>query len=117
MWIGQSTRSSSAAHTFDRVAHHGTADVVGVVVGGQHAGDGHVVGFDRIDDVTHGVGRVDQHALAGDTVADRVDEVDHLLGEQVAGSEILARQQLAEVQTIVVHRPQCGKRLYASWHG
>ena len=101
----------------DGVPHHRATDVVRVIVGREHAGHGHVVGLDRVDDVADRVGRVDEHALAGRAVADRVDEVDHLLGEHVAHCEIPAGQQLTEVQAIVAHPLQCGKRPYASSHG
>ena len=78
--------------------------MVGVVVRGQHAGDRHAVGLDGVDQVVDGVGRVDEHALAGGPVADGVDEVDHLLGDRVVDGEVAPRQQLAEVQAVGSHR-------------
>jgi hypothetical protein len=85
----------------DREAHHGTPDMVGVVVGRQHTGDGHVVRSGNVDELTGGVRRVDENTLTGRSVADRVDEVDHLLGQLVALRKVTAGQELTEVETIV----------------
>ena len=85
----------------DRVAHHRPADMIRVVVRGQHSADDHAVGGHGVDHLVDGVGRVNQEALAGGAIADRIDEVDHLLGERIAGSEVATRQQLAEVEPIV----------------
>ena len=82
--------------------HHRPADVVGVVVRGQHARHGHAVGSHRVDQAGGIVRRVDEHALTRGPVAHCVHEVDHLLGELVVGREVATREQLAEVQTIVV---------------
>ena len=70
-----------------------------------------------VDEVGDGIGRVDEQAFARRAVADRVDEVDHLLSEHVAGGEVAPGQQLSEVETIVVHPLQCAKPPYASSHG
>ena len=83
-------------------AHHRAADVVGVVVGDQHPGQVHAVGFEGVEQVVGGVGRVDDDAVAGLAVADQVGEVAHLLGDHVAGGEVAAGQQLPEVQTVLV---------------
>lgn len=94
----------------DGEAHHGTPDMVGVVVSGKDAGDSHVVSSNQVDELTGGVRRVDENAVAGYAVADRVDEVHHLLGELVSLREVSSGQELTEVETIVVgcdvHRAQ-----------
>ena len=84
----------------DRQPHHRAADVVGVVVRGEHAADDHAVGLDGVDDVVDGVRRVDEQALARLPVADGVDEVDHLRGHGIADGEVAAGQELAEVQAL-----------------
>lgn len=81
-------------------AHHRPADVVGVVVGDQDAGQVHTVGLERVDQVAGGVGRIDHDGVAGFPVTDQVGEVAHLLRHHVAGGKIPAREQLAEIQTV-----------------
>ena len=95
--------SKQSCHAFDRVPHHRTADVVGVIMGGQNAGAAHPVGLDRVEQIVHGVGRVDQHALAGAAIADRVDEVHHLGGDRVAHGEVPSGEELAEVELLRIH--------------
>ena len=87
--------------SFDGVAHHRAADVVGVVMGGKHADHTHVVGGNRIDQVAGGVRRVDEQALARCPVTDDVGEVDHLLGDRVAEREVATGQKLPEVEAVV----------------
>ena len=62
----------------DRRAEQTAADMVGVIVRGEHADDLHAVGGDGVDQSGRVVGRVDEQALTGGAVADGVDEVDHL---------------------------------------
>ncbi len=88
-------------HAFDAHAHHRAADMVGVVVGGEHAREAHPVGLDRVDQFADRICRVHQQALAGGAVADGVDEVDHLLGDRIADREVPSGQQLAEVEAVV----------------
>ena len=107
MWIGQSTVSSSEEMPSISIPHHRTADVIGVIVRGEHAGDRHVVGADHVDQFGGSVGRVDEHALTGVTVADRIHEVDHLRRELVALGEVASREELTEVQTVVVGSRGC----------
>ncbi len=52
-------------------------------------------------EVVDGVGRVDEHGLAGGPVADRVHEVDHLGRDGIADREVAPREELAEVQPVV----------------
>ena len=78
--------------------------MIRVIVRGDHAGHGHPVGGDRGEQVGHGIGRIDENALAGAPVADDVHEVDHLGGERIVDREVATAQQLAEVQTVVAGR-------------
>ena len=91
-------------HALELMAHQVAADVVGVEVRGQHAGDDHAVGFDHVDERVDVVGRVDQYALALLAVADGVDEVHHLLRDGVVGGEVATGEQLTEVEAIGTHR-------------
>jgi hypothetical protein len=93
------------SHALDPVAHHRTADVVGVIVRGQRSHDGHVVGAHQLDELADRVGGIDQEALAGGPVADGVDEVDHLGGHLVVAGEVPSREELPEVQP-VIHDPR-----------
>ena len=70
----------------DGVAHHRSADVVGVVVRREHAAHGHAVGGHSGDHIVDCVGRIDQEAFARRSISDRVDEVDHLLGDGIVES-------------------------------
>ena len=78
---GTSTCSEQLAEPFDGVAHHGAADVVGVVVGHQHAGQAQAVAGQHVEQIADPVGGVDHHRLPGLPVTDEVGEVDHLAGE------------------------------------
>ena len=90
-----------ASDALDRVTHHRSPDVVLVVVRRQHAADRHAVGLDGVDEVIHGVRRVDEHALSGRAVTDGVHEVHHLAGDRVPDGEVAPREELAEVQPVV----------------
>lgn len=81
-------------------SHHRATDVVGVVVGGQYAAEPHVVGFEDVEMIVDGVGRIDEYGLTGLAVADRVDEIDHLPGDLIINREVTSGQQLAEVEAI-----------------
>ena len=84
----------------DRVAHEIAADVIGVVVGDERAGDAHAVGRRGLDELAHAVSGVDDQRVAGFPVADEVREVDHLPGDGIVACEVASREQLAEVQTL-----------------
>ena len=86
------------ADAHDVEAHHGAAHVVGVVVGGEGAGEVHAVGGEHVEDALGVVGGVDHDRLARLAVADQVDEVDHLAGHRVVGGDVAAGEQLAEVE-------------------
>jgi len=89
------------ADPHDREAHHVAADVVGVVVGGEDAGEAHPVGGQDVEDLAGGVGRVDRHRLAGLPVADQVDEVQHLAGDRIGPGDVAPGQELSEIEAIV----------------
>lgn len=91
--------------TFDAVAHHRTAHVVGVVVSGQDAGETHSVGGGDVHQFVDTVGRIDDDAFTRGTVADQVHEIDHLVSQRITGREVLPGQKLAEVEVVVGHRP------------
>ena len=95
-----SARARRCGDALDPQAHHLAADVVGVVVGHEHAGEAHPVGAEDLDELVDAVGRVDHHGLARLAVADEVREVDHLLRDPIGAREVAAREQLAEVQAI-----------------
>ena len=103
-WIGHLHLLEQRADALERPAAHLPPEVVRVEVGPEHAGQPHAVGRQDVEEVLHGVGRVDDDRLAGLAVADQVDEVDHLAGHHVAVGEVAAREQLAEVQP---RRPGC----------
>ena len=86
----------------DRPAAEVTADVIGVVVRDEHAGEAHAVGAEDVDELARAVRGVDRDRLAGLAVADEVDEVDHLLRDRIVTREVPPREQLPEVEPIVV---------------
>jgi len=88
------------ARALDRVTHEVAADVVGVVMGDERAGDAHAVSRRGLDELAHVVCRVDGEGVPGFPVADEVREVDHLPGDGIVAGEIAPREQLAEVQAI-----------------
>ena len=79
----------------DPHAHHVPADVVGVVVGGERAGEGHVVFGEDLDDADRVVGGIDGDCLAGHTVTDQVYEVDHLAARSGPAARSHARPAAA----------------------
>ena len=82
----------------DLVAEQVPAHVVGVVVGGERAGEVHAVGGQDVEDGLRVVRRVDHHGLARLAVADQVDEVDHLLGDRIVLGDVHPGEDLAEVE-------------------
>ncbi len=89
-----------AGDALDAPTHQVPTDVVGVEVGGQRADTAHAVGGEHPEEVVHAVCRVDDDRLPGLPVAHQVDEVDHLTGHRIAGREVPAREELAEVQAV-----------------
>ncbi len=99
------------ADTFDGVAHHRSADMVGVVMGRKHAGERHVVFMNDAQDVIDGVCRVHHYALARLAVANEIDEIDHLVRKWVARCKIPTAQELSEIQLVVGGRDAHGCRI------
>lgn len=89
--------------TWQGEAHHLAADMVGMVVCDQDAGDPHPVGFGSIDEIGCRVGGIDDKAVACLAVADQVREVTHLRRDRITNGPITAGQQLAKVQTVCGH--------------
>ena len=75
--------------------------MVGMMVGDQHPRQCHAVSGEGVEQVTGGVGRVDDDRLGRLPVTDEVGEVAHLLGDGIAGGEVTAGEQLSEVETVV----------------
>jgi cytochrome P450 len=87
-------------YSFDGIAHHFSADMVGVIVGGKHTGEFHVVGRKHIDDSLHVVGRIDGHGLTCLAITNEIDEIDHLAGQGIVGGNVTPSEQLAEIEAI-----------------
>ncbi len=87
----------------DGVARHLPADVVGVVVGGEGASQGHAVLVEDPEQVLDAVGGVNDDGLTGLPVADQVHEVDHLAGHRIGGREVAPGEQLTEVEAVIGH--------------
>ena len=82
-WIGTGLIVKQLAHARDRVAHHVAADVIRVIVGGECAGESHVVCGEHVEEPADVVRRIDDHGFARLAVADEVDEVDHLPSDRI----------------------------------
>ena len=87
----------------DVPAEQVTADVIRVVVGGQHADEAHPVGLEDVDHLVRRVGGIDGDGLSTCTVPDQVHEVHHLAGQGIVDRDVAARQQLAEVKAVAGH--------------
>ncbi len=68
------------ANTLDGVTHHRTTDMVRVIVGREDTRQCHVILGDDAQDVADCVGRVHHDTFACVTIADEINEVDHLVG-------------------------------------
>lgn len=84
----------------DRVAHHGAAGVICVVVTHENAGDPHAVGVGHRQDLVDCVGGIDHEALSALAITEQVREVHHLPGEHVSGGMVATREKLSEVKAI-----------------
>ena len=87
------------------MAEEVAADVIGVIVGGEHAGEAHPVGLEEAEDLARGVGRIDRDGLAARTVPDEVHEVHHLASYRVMVRDVAADKQLAEIKPVAGHDP------------
>jgi hypothetical protein len=88
-------------YPFDPVTHHGTTDVVGVIVRGQRTDHRHAVRAHQLEKFADVVRGIDQHTLTRGPIADRIHEVHHLNGYLIAAGKVATRQQLAEVEPVV----------------
>ena len=90
--------------TVDLEAEEIAADVVRMVMG--HQGADHLVAvFRRPVEQPHNIpGRVDDDRLAAGRITDQVHEIGHLPRHRMGGRNLLAGQQLLEVERIVSHR-------------
>ena len=72
--------------------------------GGEAADQAHAVGVQQLEDVLHAVGGVDDNGVTRLAVADEVDEAGTTLaGERIAGGDVPPREQLLEVEAVLVH--------------
>src|SRR5439155_7207972 len=101
------------ADPLDAVPHDVAADVIRVVMGAERAGQSHAVGGRHLDELTGPVRGIDDDRFAFLAVTDEVHEVDHLTGEHVVTREIASREELTEVEAVVLGHshdstPACG---------
>ncbi len=82
----------------DGVAHHVSAHMVGVIVGSEHAGEGHSVSFENVEQAIRVVCGIDHNRLTGLGVTNDVTEVDHLLRDRIVRGEISPGEQLTEIE-------------------
>jgi mycothiol S-conjugate amidase len=80
----------------DVLSEYVPTDVVGVVVGGEHAGQPQARLFDPPEQERYVISRVDEEHLAADAVAHHVNVVAHRRGEPVAHGKVFASEQLME---------------------
>jgi hypothetical protein len=73
------------------------------MMGGEGARDSHAVGFGELDELAHGVGRIDDDRFPALAITDEVREVDHLRRHRVVTGEVAPGQELAEVEAILAH--------------
>ncbi len=85
----------------DRVTHHGTTDMVGVVVSPEHTGQPHPILIENVEKAVGIVCGVDDHRLTGFGVTHEVAEVHHLLSDRIFGRKIAPGEQLAKVKAAV----------------
>lgn len=106
---GHVVRLEQMRDAVDVASHHRTTDVVGVVVRGEDAGQGHAIRIDDAQELVNRISRIDDDALPCRAIAEQIDVVDHLCGETVAHRKVTAGQQLPEIEPVInVH----GHRLW-----
>ena len=89
------------AEAFDLPAAEVTADVILVVVRDENARQAQAVGTEDVDELAHAIRGIDGHRLAPLTIADEVAVVGHLARDRVVAREVVAGEQLLEVEAIV----------------
>ena len=79
-------------HAFDGVSHHVSSDMVWVVVASHYACNAHSVCFGDVDEVSNGVGRIDDHTFACGSISNEISEIDHLLCNGVIDTKVSAAE-------------------------
>ena len=97
---GNGSQLEQLAYPLHVVAHHVSADMVGVIVGGKCPGEDHAVGRHHLEQTGDVIGGVDDYGFTRLSVADQIDEVHHLAGDRIMGSEVTSCKQLAEVEAL-----------------
>ena len=87
----------------DGMTEEVAADVIGVIVGGEHTGEAHVIGLEESDYFPGGIGGVHRDGLATFPVPDEVHEIDHLASHGIVARKVAAGKQLAEVKAFPAH--------------
>ena len=77
--------------------------MIGVIVSGEHTHESHAVAFYDVNESIDVVGGIDQDAFTSCPIADCIGEVHHLMRQIVIRCEVTPREQLAKIQSIVVH--------------
>ena len=85
--------------------------MVGVIVSGKYTGEGHVVFLDDSQDVIDCVCGIDHHTFASVSVANEIDEVDHLVRKRITRCKVPSAQELSEIQLVVSGRDVHGCRI------
>ena len=88
-------------NAFDCVTHHRAAHMVGVIVGGQHPRQGHVVIIGDAQNVVDCIGGVNDYTFARVSIANQIDEIHHLVGQGVVGGKVPATQELSKIKSVV----------------
>jgi fatty acid desaturase/predicted Zn-dependent protease with MMP-like domain len=83
----------------DRVPHHLSTDMIGVVVRGENSGESHVIRFEDAKDAVDVVGGIDGDRLTGLAITDQIDEVHHLPRQRIVLGDVASGEQLTEIQT------------------
>ena len=92
--------SQQVPNALDRVAHQVAAEMVGVPMGREHAGDPEPLCADQIGELVDAVRRVNHDTLAARVVADDGDEAHHLASDGIVGGEVAAGEQLLEHEAV-----------------
>ena len=88
----------------DPVAHHGSADVIGVVVRAEHTDEAHPVGGQHVEQAGNVIGRIDNNGLFRLAVADQIAEIHHLLSHHVGRGKVSPTEELTEIEASIHDR-------------
>jgi hypothetical protein len=86
-----------SSEPLDIVTEEITADVIGMIVGGEGADQLHVVLFGGVDEILDVPSRIHHDGLPGRAIPDEVAEVDHLSGNRIPTGEVPPGKELAKV--------------------